>query len=422
MILHDPVHESSTHASTVSDHTFPNPLSPLHIAFFDLYSDPQDISAWSGIPASVIQGLRAAGQHVTVTGRVLPLLRRALSSLRWHYYQRVRHLHYMPDRDKAITRLFSFLAAPSVARACASSDVVLTTCTTAAGYLKTEKPIFVIFDATWSQVVDEYPYFHPSLQVPHVVRSGFEMEKLTFTRENVTLIATSAWAGDAAVNAWGLDREKIFILPFGPNFSQDPPLDLAEQAIHARTGEHCHLLFVGTEFERKGGDIAVETARQLREQGIPTTLHIVGCSPVGLPSWVVVHGFLRKSDSAQAQQLQRLYRESDFFILPTRAEAQGVVFIEAAAFGLPVAATDVGGVSAVVADGDWGNLEGLEDDGTRQAAWIASLFRDRARYASVARSARRDFDTRLSRAKYTENLISILRTVVSRKTAKSLPE
>ena len=37
-----------------------------------------------------------------------------------------------------------------------------------------------------------------------------------------------------------------------------------------------------------------------------------------------------------------------FFLMPTRAEAQGIVFNESAAYGLPVVSTDVGGVSTVV--------------------------------------------------------------------------
>ena len=383
---------------------------PLKLVVFDLYSNPEDVIVWSGITAAIIQGLRNAGQQVSTAGMVMPHLKRVITSIFWHYYRRFRKLHYVADRHMAITRLFSIIGSRKIQKKLENVDAIITTSTTAPAFLKTNKQIFLIHDATWAQMLELYPYFHTSSQVPHVVRGGFEMERRTFARPNVTLILTSDWAADRAITDHALDRNRVFVLPFGANFAQDPPREQVQNAIAARKGEKCNLLFVGKEFDRKGGTIAVQIAAAVRSLGIPTILHVVGCSPEGLPSWVKIHGFLRKDRKDELSRLHALYTECDFFVMPTQAEAQGIVFTEAAAYGLPVVATEVGGVSAVVKNGDWGLLLPPNASGEQYAPWIARLFRDRDLYAATAHRARDDYEARLSRSVYTRRLIQIIRT------------
>jgi len=384
----------------------------LKVVFWDLYADPEDVNHWSGITAMTLQGLRVAGVQVVTAGHVLPYLRRLISSALWHYYKTVWDLHYIPDRHMAVTKAFSWLGRHKAHKSLAEADAVVTTSTTATAFLKTDKPIFVIHDATWGQIIELYPYFHKARQVPAVVRGGFEMEHQTLTRTNVTLVFTSDWAANQAILDHGLDRKRVHVLPLGANFTDDPPRDRVERAIRARKGEHCNLLFVGREFDRKGGEIAVQATDAVRKLGIAATLHVVGCSPKGLPPWVQIHGLLRKDRKQELSKLHSLYADSDFFILPTQAEAQGIVFNEAAAYGLPVIATEVGGVSSVV-HSDWGLLLPKDTAGEHYASWMAELFRDRARYTAMARRARDDYDARLSRTVYTERLTAIIREVLN---------
>jgi len=384
----------------------------IKIVFWDLYANTEDVSNWSGISAMTIQGLRRAGAEVSSAGYVLPLVRKLTSSAFWHYYAKYRQLHYIPDRHMVLAKVFSWYGNYKVKTQLKKADAVVTTSTSATAFLATEKPIFVIHDATWAQVLELYPYFAASKQVPRVVSDGFEMEKRTFTRSNVTLILASAWAAERAILDYHLDRERVHVLPLGANFEEDPPRHEVERAIQDRKGDHCNLLFVGREFDRKGGHIAVDAAAALRDLGIPTTLHVVGCSPVGLPAFVSIHGLLRKDRKAEVKQLTNLYSRCDFFILPTQAEAQGIVFNEAAAYGLPVVATNVGGVSSVVKNGGWGLLLPSDAPGQHYASWIAELFRDRVRYLSTALSAREDYEARLSRSVHSGRLLAIIDQVV----------
>lgn len=392
-----------------------NPEDPcqLKLLFYEMTAHPEDRRLWSGTPSHIVEGLRRYGVPTTCVGAVPRWVNRLPSSSLWHYYRLVRKQNFIPDRHPLINRLFSAIGSRRI-RACAAVDAIVTSTIVGAAHLRTKVPVFILHDATWSQMMEMHPWFHASAQPRYMVKSGWELERRAFRHPNHYIVLASEWARKRAIADHGLDPDRVFVLPLGANFSEDPSDERVSRAIATRTGEHCDLLFVAVEFEKKGGAIAVAAAEALRARGIPTTLHIAGCSPAGLPEWVRVHGYLRKDRPEELKKLQSLYAQSDFFILPTRAEAQGIVFNEAAGFGLPAAGTDVGGVSSVVRSGDWGMLLPLEARGAEYAAWIAPLFRDRARYRETARRARQDFVARLSRSAYTRQLLGIIHQVLEK--------
>ncbi|AFL88035.1 glycosyltransferase [Terriglobus roseus DSM 18391] len=378
----------------------------LKLVFYDVH-DPEDKQFWAGSSAHVISGLRKAGQSVTSVGNLVPRLRRVLRAGLFHAYRVARNLHYHPDRHDLVTRFYTAIGNRRL-RQHRDADAILTVSAAFAAYLEVPQPIFVLLDATWGQIVEMYPYFAADRQPAHIVRAGYALDRRAFAKPNLHLVMTSAWAADRAMQEYGMDPSRVHILPFGANFTDDPQRDLVMKAAAQRNGQHCNLLFVGREFDRKGGPIAVEIARNLNQMGVPATLHVVGCSPESMPDCVKVHGLLKKEIPGQLAQLQNLYATSDFFLLPTRAEAQGIVFNEAAAYALPVAATDVGGVSTVVQK-DWGFLLPLEADAHQYAVWLRNAFQDRDSYKLLSENARKDFEARLSNTVYTQKLLGIIR-------------
>ena len=59
---------------------------------------------------------------------------------------------------------------------------------------------------------------------------------------------------------------------------------------------------------------------------------------------------------ANSPLLRQLYADADLFVMPTRAEAFGIVTVEAMASGLPVIVGDVGGGRSIVDHGKTGWL------------------------------------------------------------------
>lgn len=102
---------------------------------------------------------------------------------------------------------------------------------------------------------------------------------------------------------------------------------------------------------------------------------------------------LRFKGALHGAALDEAYGEADLLVLPSRAETYGMVVTEALARGIPVLATDVGGVPEALGTAPDGALPGIlipPDDRPALAAALRSWFtdgalRDRLRAAARAR-------------------------------------
>ena len=155
--------------------------------------------------------------------------------------------------------------------------------------------------------------------------------------------------------------------------------------------------FCRCELGEKGGAIAVEAARLLNEAGIDTRLRVVGSKPEGeIPPFVEVLGFVNKSTESGMQRLIQLFRGADFFILPTKAEAAGIVFSEASAYGLPSVTYATGGVTDYVRSRVNGVC--IDPGGTAAdfAAEIQRMLESPAEYEAYALRAFNEYKSRLN--------------------------
>ncbi|HXW01002.1 MAG TPA: glycosyltransferase family 4 protein, partial [Anaerolineae bacterium] len=111
-----------------------------------------------------------------------------------------------------------------------------------------------------------------------------------------------------------------------------------------------NILFVGLDWERKGGPVLVEAFRKVLEIDPEASLTIVGCTPqVELPNCKVV-------GRVSLQEVGAYYRQASVFCLPTILEPFGIVFVEALSYRLPIVATDVGAIPDFVINGVNGYL------------------------------------------------------------------
>lgn len=310
-------------------------------------ADPfHDRRAWSGTVYQLRKAIENAGYDVvwipfrtdTLAQRILDILLRAygkLSGKKW-----LRGAHYISigklssktiNRDKLIQCDILFF--PGGAQVLFETGI--------------DKPYIYLSDATVHLMLDYYWHnIHPESQ---------QMAKFLeewASQHAVMNLRSSQWAANSVIKDCGVPPETCHVLEFGPNLDKK---DI--QPCEPYTGGELRILFSGVNWKRKGGDIAVEAVGELRLYGIDAHLTIAGIAedklPKGIASldYVTCVGFLDKNKAEEYPEYVKIFHDSHILLLPTKAECAGIVFSEAASFGLPSYTHLTGGTGDYVVDG-----------------------------------------------------------------------
>ncbi|MCB9747048.1 MAG: glycosyltransferase family 4 protein [Candidatus Omnitrophica bacterium] len=274
-------------------------------------------------------------------------------------------------------------------------------------YLETNIPMVSLMDATCSLLFDYYEGYKNLFSVSK--KRCIHTDKKALQRSILTIYC-SDWAANSAINEYGIDKSKIHVIPLGANIEEAPKRkDVLE--IRKVTPQVCKLLFIGVDWERKGGEIAYQTMVELNRRGIETELIICGVTPPAkfISEKVRIEGYLNKNNKKEFSRLCELYKEASFFILPTRSECAGVVFCEAAAFALPILAANTGGVATYVGHEKNGYLLPLDYDGVSYADKIEELWKNKNEYQEFCRNSRNKFEEELNWDKWGERVASLLK-------------
>ncbi len=274
-------------------------------------------------------------------------------------------------------------------------------------YLHSPVPVIFMIDATFKQLNGYYPYY--SNLPEYNVSQGIELDRLAFQNASHCLL-TSGWTKASAMNDYQIPADKISVIPFSPNMEES-----GLTKIHATAPGSCRLLFLGVEWERKGGPIVLDTFRLLQQMGLNPTLHIIGVVPPDDLSGdknITVIPFLDKNNQAERAEMVKIMEASDILFVPTRAECAGVVFSEASAFGLPSVSTDTGGVGTLVRDGINGYLLPIEAQAPAYAEKIASILREPGRMDALKQSSLDYYKTQLTWAHWEESFQAIVRKLL----------
>ena len=169
------------------------------------------------------------------------------------------------------------------------------------------------------------------------------------------VVTTSRWSRRALLELYGLDADRVRVA--------EPGVDAAELA--PGTPTNGALLCVGAVIRGKGQDVLVDAL-----SGLPGRWRCVCVGSVERdPAFAeelwrrVVEGGLedrvRFAGTQTGADLARSYLAADMLVLPSRAETYGMVVTEALAGGVPVVATEVGGVPEAMGHGAGGVRPGL---------------------------------------------------------------
>lgn len=277
--------------------------------------------------------------------------------------------------------------------------------------LKTDVPIVYINDRSVHTALD----YHKILTNLYgwSRRESVKVEQKVIEKSLLS-VYSSAWAADGARSVFADRAHKIHVLPFGANLDEDP-IYLSDKPFPP---PKLRLLFAGVNWKEKGGDIAFDALKHLLDKGILTQLIICGCVPpeeVSNHPAVLVEGFLSKDDVRQFAKLQSHFRKADFLILPTRFEAYGLVFCEAAANGLPVLASRTGGIPTIVDEGITGYLFDMQATGWDYANKIEALLNQPELYRSMRTAGRKKYFEQLNWDAFGMQLNALVRDALAKK-------
>jgi glycosyltransferase involved in cell wall biosynthesis len=190
------------------------------------------------------------------------------------------------------------------------------------------------------------------------------------TAQEATLIVTiSNYSLQKMQKHYGVDKDKVRIVPNGVNIEKFKPTADAEAARRQfGLGKEPVVLFVGSLIPRKGLAFLVEAAKKVVRVQSATKFLIVGDGPQKnqLENSIAeanLSGNFKFLSKVNEDALPTLYNCADVFVLPSIQEGQGIVLLEAQASGLPVVAFDIGGVNEAVRNNETGLLVTLGDSG-----------------------------------------------------------
>jgi len=222
-----------------------------------------------------------------------------------------------------------------------------------------------------------YPGYAPSMAcaawicgIPVVARAGpFVPHNLANRWVSAYVANCHAHAADLLASAL---RDRVVVT--GDLFRADRVRQTLapERALPARRDGLVRVAFLGQLVERKGLDVLIEAFARI---GMPAELLIAGgdWSAPGYPARLraLAHD-LGVADRIHfenhRQDVGAVLSTADIFVLPSRSDARPRSIIEAMSLGLPVVATDVGGIPSLVLHEQTGLLVPAENPGALAAA------------------------------------------------------
>ncbi len=234
----------------------------MRIGFVSI-PDVSDVTAWSGIPFQILKQMRAQDLDVEILSPLNTRAKYLLAPVK--LLSKARKQSVTLDHFRLVLRAYARQIEMFVKNR--SIDVVFSPSTIPVTLLECSKPIVTWTDAVFHSMHDYYTKAFAHMTNAAVARGRWQEETAL---QNCSIAAfASTWALEGARRL--TDANKLRILPFGSSLpvrhNEEDIVRLAAEK-RATRRKQCELLFVGVNWERKGGAIAVEAARLLNEAGM----------------------------------------------------------------------------------------------------------------------------------------------------------
>ena len=165
----------------------------------------------------------------------------------------------------------------------------------------------------------------------------------TKSYQNATIIFTvSSHTKDSIINDYGIDEEKVVTVYEGVNIKEIPTF---VKNYNTKT-----ILFVGKEFDRKGGPTLIKAFKEVKKEIKDAKMVIVGSAPPVNDKDIIVKGYISRNE------LLQLYKDVSIFAMPSICEPFGLVFLEAMAYKMPCIGSTIDAMPEIIEDGRTGLL------------------------------------------------------------------
>jgi phosphatidyl-myo-inositol dimannoside synthase len=217
------------------------------------------------------------------------------------------------------------------------------------------------------------------------------------------LIAGSAYPASEARRLTGSATPPVVVVPPGVDSERFRPLSPSERLESRRSlglpEEGRLVTSVSRLVPRKGMDVLIDAVGDLSRRRSDLSLVIGGSGRDGprlraRARWASAP--VRMLGSVPIRDLPRLYGSADVFAMLCRnrwggleQEGFGIVFLEAAACGVPQVAGDSGGASEAVVSGETGTVVSRPRDRSEVAAALAELLDDARLRRSMGEASRK---------------------------------
>lgn len=212
------------------------------------------------------------------------------------------------------------------------------------GQLVKNRPFVLCTDITPIQYDQMGEYYHHEADVSGMMQRYKHRSNRQMLQSAGRILPWSSWAKTSLIEDYGVNADKIEVLPPGVDIEKWQP------NYTLRDDTKFRILFIGGDFQRKGGDTLLKAFQALNNPN--AELHLVTRHPVAVSERVFVYNNFQPNDP----KLVQLCQSCNVFALPTHAEAFGVAAIEAGAVGLPVIGTRIGGLTDIVKYNETGLL------------------------------------------------------------------
>ena len=329
--------------------------------------DPETWDSWSGSSRSLVRALRSLG-HEVIGGDVTESGWRRWSGMLRSWAPDRRRWQARYHFGDAGFRRRTAKARTMLARHAARTDAVLQIGATFDALRHAPTPGYVYCDSNARLTVRDAP-------AGEVAALRAEEREALVTRERAVyagaaaVFAMSDYLRRSFVADFGLPDDKVHTVFAGANLDLEalPPLR------DHRNGSPT-VLFVGKQWERKGGPVLLKAFHGVRRALPRARLVVAGCAPpVADAPGVEVVGAVDKNAPDGQRRLAALYQSADVFCMPSRFEPFGVVFVEAMLHGLPCVGSDRCAIPEIIAQGETGWIVPADDAGALRDRLIEVL-------------------------------------------------